>query len=146
MTSISEYSTFYRTLLPTAGFPASIPAILYVEEDHHLLYVVENVLEMAGCYVETCSDVGLALGLMSIRTHYSLLLLNNELRCLSGLELVRRARNIKHLKETPIILTSLEDHAEEARTAGANKFLRKQNSIIDLLNAVRRLLARPSTS
>ena len=140
MPSISEYSTFYRTLLLQGGLLTSIPAILYVEEDHHLLYAVENVFELAGYYVETCSDVGLALGLMSIRTHYSLLLLDNELHCLTGLELIRRARKINHLKETPIILISQEDCAAEARAAGANEFLRKQNSIVDLLAAVRRLL------
>ncbi len=119
----------------------SIPAILYVEDNHLLLQTVKDVLEMAGWHVEPCSDVGIALGLMEHRTHYNLLLLDNELRGLTGLQLTRRARQIPHLQQTPIILISLEDLAQQAHTAGANAFLRKPNNLIELLDTIRLLLA-----
>jgi CheY-like chemotaxis protein len=78
---------------------------------------------------------------MTCRTHYNLLLLDNELHGFSGLELTRRARQLPHLEQTPIILISLEDRAAEARSAGADEFLRKPNNLVDLLDTIRRLLA-----
>jgi CheY-like chemotaxis protein len=77
---------------------------------------------------------------MEHRKHYDLLLLDNELRGYSGLELTRRARKLPHLKQTPIILISLEDRASEAREAGANEFLRKPHNIVTPLDTVRLLL------
>ncbi len=121
----------------------SIPAILYVEDNRLLLQTVKDVLEMAGWHVEPCSDVGIALGLIEIRKHYNLLLFDNELHGLTGLDLVRRARQLPHLQHTPIILISLKDCAEEAHLAGATAFLRKPNNLVDLLDTIRRLLAIP---
>jgi CheY-like chemotaxis protein len=121
----------------------SVPAILYVEDNRLLLQTVKDVLEMAGWHIEPCTDVGIALGLMEIRTHYNLLLLDNELHGITGLELICRARKIPHLTETPITLISLQDCAQEAHTAGAIAFLRKPNNLIELLDTIRQLLAIP---
>lgn len=118
----------------------TVPAILYVEENHILLQTIKDVLEMAGWHIEPCSDSCMALALMQHRRHYNLLLLNNELHSFSGLELVRHARLLPHLKQTPIVLTSLEDYEAEARRMGANEFLRKPNNIVDLLDTIRRYL------
>ncbi|MDT4954525.1 MAG: hypothetical protein QOJ02_2663 [Acidobacteriota bacterium] len=117
-----------------------VPAILYVEDNLILAHTVKDVLEMAGWHVEHCSDSCMARALMEHRKHYDLLLLDNELRGFSGLELTRRARKLPHLKQTPIILISLEDRASEARKAGANEFLRKPHNIVTLLDTVRLLL------
>jgi CheY-like chemotaxis protein len=119
----------------------SVPAILYIEDNRLLLHTVKDILEQAGWHVDHCCDVGLALGIMQHRTHYNLLLIDNELRSLTGLDLTRRARQIKHLKHTPIILISLHGLATEARLAGANAFLRKPNNLVELLDTIRRLLA-----
>jgi DNA-binding response OmpR family regulator len=54
---------------------------------------------------------------------------------------VRRARRLAHRRETPIILISLEDCADDARLAGADAFLRKPNNLIELVDTIRRLLA-----
>jgi CheY-like chemotaxis protein len=122
----------------------SIPVILYVENNTLLMQTIKDILEMAGWHVEPCSDVGIAIGLMTYRTHYNLLLFDNELPGFTGLELTRRARRIPHLQQTPIILISLEDCAEEAQRAGADAFLRKPSNLVDLLDTIRRLLAAPA--
>ncbi len=121
----------------------SVPAILYVENNRLLMLSVKDVLEMAGWHIEHCSDSCMALALMEHRQHYNLLLLDNELHGFNGLELTRRARQITHLKHTPIILISIEDCADEALRAGANEFLRKPNNIVELLDTIRRLLPTP---
>jgi CheY-like chemotaxis protein len=119
----------------------SIPAILYVEDNRLLMQTVKDILEMAGWHVEPCSDPIMALALMEHRTHYNLILLDNEMPIFNGLELTRRARALPHLANTPIILISLQDLNQQAHHAGANAFLRKPNNLIDLLDTIRRLLA-----
>ena len=132
---------FYITLLTENTYTMSIPSILYVEDNRLLMQTVKDILEMAGWHVEPCSDVGIALGLMETRTHYNLLLLGNELHGITGLELISRARQIPHLQQTPIILISLQDCAQQAHLAEANAFLRKPNNLVELLDTIRHLLA-----
>lgn len=80
------------------------------------------------------------------KEHFDLLLLDHEIRGISGLELTRRVRCMPHRKETPIILLSLEDLADEAREAGADAFLRKPNNLIELVDTIRRLLPAPAAA
>lgn len=119
----------------------TVPAILYVEDNLILARTVRDVLEMAGWHVEHCADSCMARALMENRKHYDLLLLDNELSGFSGLKLVRRARELPHLRRTPIILVSLEDCAKQAHKAGANEFLRKPHNIVTLLDTIRLLLS-----
>jgi DNA-binding response OmpR family regulator len=119
--------------------------ILYVEENRMLLQTVCDVLEFAGWYVKRCSDSFYARALLEQEEHFDLLLLDHELRGMSGTELARRARRLPHRQETPIILISLEDCREEARRAGADAFLRKPNNLIELVDTIRRLLVAPDS-
>jgi CheY-like chemotaxis protein len=121
--------------------PSKPSAILYVEQNRMLLQTVQDVLEFAGWYVKPCSDEGYAVAYVESAEHFDLLLLDNELRGLSGLSLTERARRQPHRRETPIILISLEDIAEQALRAGADALLRKPNNLIELVDTIRRLLA-----
>jgi DNA-binding response OmpR family regulator len=115
-------------------------AILYVEENQMLWQTVRDVLEFAGWYVKRF-DAGMGYAHIASAEHYDLLLIDRELRLdFDGLTLVRRARQLSHRRETPIILISHEDCAEEARRAGANAFLRKPNNLVELVDTIRRLL------
>jgi CheY-like chemotaxis protein len=115
--------------------------ILYVERNQLLLQAVRDVLEFAGWYVKPCSDEGYAVAYVESAEHFDLLLLDNELRGLSGLKLTERARRQPHRRTTPIVLSSLEDISEEASRAGADAFLPKPNNLIELVVTIRRLLA-----
>jgi CheY-like chemotaxis protein len=120
--------------------------ILYVEQNRLLLESVKDVLEFAGWYVRPCYDEGYAVAYVEGGQHFDLLLIDNELRGLSGLKLTERARRTPHRKQTPVVLISLEDISEEAERAGADAFLRKPNNLIELVETIRRLLdARDST-
>jgi CheY-like chemotaxis protein len=105
-----------------------------------LLQTVRDVLEFAGWYVKPCSDEGYAVAYVESAEHFDLFLFDNELRGLSGLKLTERARRRPHRKDTPIVLISLEEIAEDARRAGADAFLRKPNNLIELVETIRRLL------
>jgi CheY-like chemotaxis protein len=121
---------------------AARPAvILYVEENLMLRQTVSDVLEFAGWYVKP-HEAGYGFALIENHVHFDLLLIDRDSRhSLDGLTLVRLARRLPHRRETPIILISLSDCADEAREAGADAFLRKPNNLIELVDTIRRLLA-----
>jgi CheY-like chemotaxis protein len=120
------------------------PLVLYAEDNRLVAAPVRDVLELAGCRVEHCADGITALAMLQSaslrRVRYDLLVLDNELPQMAGLEVMRAARAIKESKRTPIILVSLEDCADEARASGASEFLRKPHNLLTLADAVRRLL------
>ena len=114
--------------------------ILYVEQNRMLLQTVRDVLEFAGWYVRPCSDDGYAAAYVESKEHFDLLLFDHD-RGTSALNLTERARRQSHRRQTPIVLISLEDLAEEAHRAGADAFLRKPNNLLELVETIRRLLA-----
>ncbi|HEY0082848.1 MAG TPA: response regulator [Pyrinomonadaceae bacterium] len=119
--------------------------ILYLEDNRMLSEIVRDVLQFAGWHVKPESDSAHTWAMLDCsKEHFDLLLLDQEIRGISGLELVGRVRRMPHRKETPIILISLEDLAVEAREAGADAFLRKPNNLIELIDTIRRLL--PATA
>ena len=114
--------------------------ILYVEQNQMLFQTVRDVLEFAGWYVKPCSGDGYAVAYVESSEHFDLLLIDHDFRGLSGLRLTEPARRQPHRRDTPIILISLEDIADEALRAGADAFLRKPNNLIELVDTIRRLL------
>ena len=115
--------------------------ILLVEDYEPVRLSVKEALELEGWGVQTCADGSLALRLIESDAQLDLLLLDNELPNVSGLELTRRARALAHREETPIIMLSASECARDARTAGANEFLRKPQDVGKIVETVRQLLA-----
>lgn len=118
--------------------------ILYVEDNKMLINAVKDTLEAEGWSVETCEDGTAALSVTESKSHYDLLLFDNDLPGVSGLELVRRARQLRHRRHTPIIVFSASDCATESRCAGADAFLRKSEDILVITEVIARLLAGKS--
>lgn len=118
------------------------PSILYVEDNEMLAQTVQDVLELAGWRVEYCPSGILASVTIESARHFDVLLLDNEIHFVTGLDLTRVARRSTNHRETPIILMSIEDYAEEARAAGADAFLRKPAHIVELVDTIRALLAK----
>ncbi|HLL76508.1 MAG TPA: response regulator [Pyrinomonadaceae bacterium] len=120
------------------------PLVLYAEDNRLVAAPVRDVLELAGCRVEHCANGVTALALLRSAgargVRYDLIVLDNELPELAGLEVARAARAIKECRRTPIILVALEDCTDEARRVGASEFLRKPHNLLTLADAVRRLL------
>ncbi len=114
--------------------------ILYVEDNKMLINAVKDTLELEGWSVEICEDGTAALSVIESNSHYDLLLFDNDLPGVSGLELVRRARQLRHRKHTPIIMFSASDCETESRRAGADAFLRKPEDILVITEVIARLL------
>jgi CheY-like chemotaxis protein len=113
--------------------------ILYAEDYRLLLHYVKELLEAQGWRVETCADGLSALERIEGDKSYDLLVLDNSLPGMSGLELVRRARSLPHRRSTPIIMLSASDVALSASRAGVNAFLNKPDEIDALVETVKRL-------
>jgi CheY-like chemotaxis protein len=114
--------------------------ILHVEDNQVVARTVKERLELDGCEVEICADSTQALEKITGNTHYNLLLLDNELPGISGLELAQYARGLAHHHRTPIIILSATLDDQTARTAGANAFLRKPEDISAVGETVAKLL------
>jgi CheY-like chemotaxis protein/tetratricopeptide (TPR) repeat protein len=121
---------------------ARMVRILHVEDDTLVANVVKETLRDEGWRVSTYTDGSAALKEMEGGTHYDLMIIDNQLPGLSGLELVSRARRLPHRQQVPIIMLSATDEWREARRVGASAFLRKPEDVHVLTETIARLLAR----
>jgi DNA-binding response OmpR family regulator len=117
-----------------------MPHILFVEDSQFVSDAVRETLELEGWRVETCVDGYVALLLIKSDRRYDLLLLDNELPNVNGLELARRARELPHRKQTPIVMLSASEGVRDALLAGADTFLRKPQDIGKIVETIARLL------
>ncbi len=115
-------------------------SILHVEDHVQIARLVGDILVAEDWRVESCSDGDTALRKLTGSDHYDVLIFDNDLPGISGLELVERARKITHRRRIPIIVLSGDDCEKAAWRAGANAFLRKPEGIDRLAATITRLL------
>jgi len=117
-----------------------MPHILLVEDTEMVADAVRDTLEAEGWRVSMCADGLVAVRLIASDAHYDLLLLDNELPKVNGLELTCYARTLAHRKQTPIIMISASDCGRAARRAGADAFIRKPEDLGRMVEIIARLL------
>jgi len=117
-----------------------MPHILLVEDHKIVAQAVQETLEAEGWRVSLCGDGGVALLRLASETRYNLLMLDNNLPNVSGLELVRYARTLPHLRGMAIIMFSASECGREARRAGVDEFLWKPQDTGKIVETVARLL------
>jgi two-component system, chemotaxis family, chemotaxis protein CheY len=116
-------------------------SILHVADDQQIAKLVEEILAAKEeWHVEFCSDGYGALEKLTGNDQYDVLVVDNEIPGLSGLELVQRARKITHRRRTPIVVLSGSDCETEAWGAGVNAFLRKPGQLSKLPATINGLL------
>src|SRR5215213_173820 len=116
--------------------------ILHAEDDALVANVVRETLRDEGWRVSTYTEGAAALAEIESDAHYDLMILDNHLPGVGGLELLTRARQLAHRQQVPIIMLSAADEWREARRAGATAFLRKPEDVHALTETIARLLAR----
>ena len=114
--------------------------ILYVEDHRLVADAVKDTLEAQGWRVVLCVDGAAALTKIASGARYDLLITDNHLPNVNGLELVRYARRLKHREELPIVMFSAVDCQTEAEQAGVQVFLRKPEDIQRLVPVIKQLL------
>ena len=73
---------------------------------------------------------------------YGLLILDDDLPGVWGVELIRRTRFLPHRARTPIIMLSPSDVEAEALESGADLFLNKPTGLPSIVEAVECLLQK----
>lgn len=116
--------------------------VLHVEDDDTISEPVGMVLHDEGWSVETCADGAAALAKLESGERYDVLIFDNNLPSINGVELIRQTRALAHRQRTPIIMLSGSEVETEARRAGASYFLPKPDGIALLAETVAHLLAR----
>jgi Response regulator containing CheY-like receiver, AAA-type ATPase, and DNA-binding domains len=116
--------------------------ILHVEDNKMVADAVKETLELEGWTIDTLMDGTAALEVLQSETHYDVLIFDNDLPGIGGLELISQARQLVNHQHTPIIVLSASSIETEVQRAGANAFLRKPEDITAVTETIARLLAR----
>lgn len=120
--------------------------ILHAEDSPQVADAVRDTLQDLGWKVETYADAAEAMRRIESKERYDLMIFDNDLgQGVSGLDLLRRARQLPHRKRMPIIMLSAGDIEPQAWGAGASAFLRKPHDIGRLTATVTRLLSKDTT-
>jgi two-component system chemotaxis response regulator CheY len=116
--------------------------ILHIEDHPTVADAVKETLEAEGWRVVTCVDGAAALNRLAGGVPYDLLIVDNELPRVNGLEIVRYARALPHRRHIPVIMFTASDRREDAYGAGVNTYLRKPEDLEKLIETAARLLDR----
>lgn len=117
-------------------------SILHVEDDRRIAAAVKETLELEGWKVLSLTNGDAALVALRGDAPYDLLIFDNGLPDIDGVELIRLTRRIERRQHTPIIMLSAGEVEREARREGVSAFLRKPEEIVLLTETIARLLAR----
>jgi two-component system phosphate regulon response regulator PhoB len=121
--------------------PVSKASILHVDDNEAISEVVADTLTQAGMKVDSCMSGTVALRkLASRKSQYDLIIVDNDLPGLDGLELIRRIHKMARWRATPVVMFSGEDCEDEAWRAGVDDFLRKSEDIDQLTSRITRVL------
>jgi len=129
-----------KVIRPGAERASSHISILHVADDQQIAKMVDEMFAAEEWHVELCSDGYDALDKLTGNAHYDVLVVDNDLPGLSGLELVQRARNITQRRRTPIVLLSGSDCEVEAWGAGVDAFLKRPEQVSKLPATINRVL------
>jgi CheY-like chemotaxis protein/tetratricopeptide (TPR) repeat protein len=117
-------------------------SVLHIEDNEAVKRLVADVLTAEGIHVDSCVTGTTGLDLLKSRTRYDLLIVDNDLPGLSGLELVLRVRSMAHRRNIPIIMLSGDECEKEAWRAGVDDFLRKTDAVPELVSRITRVLQK----
>lgn len=119
-----------------------LTTILVIEDYQPVLHLMKDMLEMAGYTVDLCESGTAALRKIQSSRHYDLIITDNDLPGINGMELIKYARTLTHRRDIPIIMVSAIPVYTEACRAGADEFLKKPQDIIAVVETATRLLTR----
>jgi CheY-like chemotaxis protein len=126
----------------------SSPDIFYVEDDEDFAFIMQHAVQEVkdGLTVKIIDNGKDALEqlkqLTEVRVKPKLILLDLNLPGLSGLDLVKRIREIPFLKYTPVVFFSTSDNPKDVKASlefGANAYLTKPSGYLNLVNCVESL-------
>ena len=117
-------------------------SVFHVEDNKQVAQVIKDFLNSEGMEVDSCLNGMTALRILTGDARYDVVIVDNDLPGLGGLELIRRVRKMTHRRKTPIIMLSGDEIETEAWRARVDEFLRKPQDIERVAATVERLVTR----
>ncbi|MEJ7712412.1 MAG: response regulator [Pyrinomonadaceae bacterium] len=114
--------------------------ILCVDEYELMLLTMQHMLEHEGWGVEVCLNHTEALKKIEGTERYDVIILNEKLNDVSGLDILKRVRQLDHRARTPVIMFATSSSSAQARLFGVNAVLQKPHGIRHLVEVVTRCL------
>jgi CheY-like chemotaxis protein/tetratricopeptide (TPR) repeat protein len=113
--------------------------VLHVEDHKPVTRMVKDALG-SGYHVQSATNGLTAYEYLRTQARVDVLIVDNNLPGMSGLELVLRVRGIVHRRNLPIIMVSRDDLEKEAWRAGVDAFVRKNEAAGQLSSTIARIL------
>lgn len=124
------------------------PDIFYVEDDPDYAFIMENALSEVSEKVKIAIVEDGVDAIQSLkkfeqeRYRPKLILLDLNLPGLSGIDILKKIKEIPYLKYIPVILFSTSDHPNDIKSSyefGANAFITKPDGYNNLIDCVKKL-------
>jgi CheY-like chemotaxis protein len=116
------------------------PSVLIVDDDRFVRKLISTTLEDVSGFELLEAEDGEAAIAAAVEHHPSLVFLDVDMPRLDGISALRRLRAMKELSGMRVImLTAAPEYERDARAAGADEFLTKPFSPLDLLRLVEEL-------
>lgn len=119
-------------------------SILLIEDHDDVRKAFAEALSAEGWRVDVCIDGRAGLAAIESTTSYDLIITDNNLPFLVGIELIQLARRMEHRRSVPILMISAESCHEEALQAGGNAFLSKPSDLNTFIKTVTELVVVPT--
>jgi two-component system OmpR family response regulator len=126
-----------------AKSPQHSISILLIEDHQDVCEILVQELRAEGWHVDVCTEGHTASKVIESDQHYDIIVTDNDLPFLTGVELVELARQMVHRKDTPILMLSGDLCKAEALQAGADAFLSKPSDVGRLVQTVLELINSP---
>ena len=114
--------------------------ILLVEDEELIARMLRATFEGEGWSLEACASAEAALRKIEEGAPYDLMITDQDLPGMKGVELVGRARRLPHRRRMPVVVFTAGECEREALAAGADMFLRKPEDLKILTGVVRVLM------
>ncbi|HBB95564.1 MAG TPA: hypothetical protein DC054_09245 [Blastocatellia bacterium] len=124
----------------TQRSPSSQISVLHVEDNEVVARTVTDILTGEGMRVDSCMNGSTALKILKGDAYYDVLVVDNGLPGLSGMEIIKRVRGMAHRRGMSIIMLSADTVEREAWRSGVDDFLLKPEAMDKLSSTIARLL------
>lgn len=117
--------------------------IFLVDDSTTMLMSLSEILQKAGFQVETAADGASALNRLKDGLKPDLMITDQNMPGLTGIELIRETRKLAAFRFTPILMLTTESQQakrQEGKAAGATGWLVKPVAGKDLLGVIKQVL------
>jgi len=120
--------------------------VLVADDDPEICTLIKTILARGPYDVTLCNDAESALVHIGKDAPYDILISDFMLPGISGIDLIKQLRQNAATSRLPIVMISGHNNYamdERAKSAGANAFLNKPFTVVQLRTTVQQLLADP---